>query len=380
MSTTGMQCGIFMTPYNPPSRTAREVFDWAVDIARIADEAGYADYMIGEHYTLAWENIPMPEVIIAACAHSTKQIRFAPMSHLLPYHDPATLAIRIGWLSQIMEGRYFLGISPGGHHTDAILHGFNGIGELGKRQIEAMRLMERVWERKPFMEKGEFFQAGFPGPETMPEYHVDIANNNPFGGRDKLEVAVTGLSMNSNSMRFAQAQAIAQRATGIPGYDIPEVERRFLKALRVDGIDKVYPGTDKVPPLPNPKMEIENAKLQGKKMQLDNDRYKFILNLRLEVKKVLAQIALMEAQAAQALAGVDGTRAGIQLQAMDTAITAMKAHADLLDKQAAALESQGDNSAGNVGGSVSGMAQSAGNAGAVPASPDMEGGAEGPMG
>ena len=203
MSTTGMQCGIFMTPYNPPSRTARQVFDWAVDIARIADEAGYADFMIGEHYTLAWENIPMPEAIISACAHTTKNIRFAPMSHLLPYHDPATLAVRIGWLSQVMEGRYFLGISPGGHHTDAILHGFNGIGELGKRQIEAMRLMERVWERKPFMEKGEFYQAGFPGPDTMPEYHVDIANNNPFGGREKLEVAVTGLSMNSNSMRFA---------------------------------------------------------------------------------------------------------------------------------------------------------------------------------
>ena len=33
-----MQCGIFMTPYNPPSRTPRQVFDWAVDIARIADE------------------------------------------------------------------------------------------------------------------------------------------------------------------------------------------------------------------------------------------------------------------------------------------------------------------------------------------------------
>jgi len=63
-----MQCGIFMTPYNPPSRTPRQVFDWAVDIARIADEAGFADYMIGEHYTLGWENIPMPEAIIAACA------------------------------------------------------------------------------------------------------------------------------------------------------------------------------------------------------------------------------------------------------------------------------------------------------------------------
>jgi len=46
-----MQCGVFMTPYNPPSRTPRQVFDWAVKIAQICDDAGYSDFMIGEHYT-----------------------------------------------------------------------------------------------------------------------------------------------------------------------------------------------------------------------------------------------------------------------------------------------------------------------------------------
>lgn len=206
MSTTGMQCGVFMTPYNPPSRTPRQVFDWAVDIAKIADDAGYADYMIGEHYTLAWENIPLPEAIIAACAQTTKTIRFAPMAHLLPYHDPATLAIRIGWLSQVMEGRYFLGVAPGGHHTDAILHGYESIGTLPKEQLEALHLMERVWERKPFVEEKGRFKAGFPGPDTMPEYWVEIADNNPYGGREALEIAVTGLSMNSKSMEFAGAR------------------------------------------------------------------------------------------------------------------------------------------------------------------------------
>ncbi|MFD2138331.1 LLM class flavin-dependent oxidoreductase [Novosphingobium resinovorum] len=156
-----MQCGIFMTPYNPPHRTARQIFDWALDIARIADEAGYVDFMIGEHYTLGWENIPMPEAVIAACAQTTKNIRFAPMAHLLPYHDPATLAIRIGWLSQVMEGRYFLGVAPGGHHTDAILHGFESISELPPRQLEALHLMERVWE-EALPRKGQVLSGRFP--------------------------------------------------------------------------------------------------------------------------------------------------------------------------------------------------------------------------
>lgn len=198
-----MQCGIFHTPYNPPSRTPRQIFEWSLEIARVADEAGFADFMIGEHYTLAWENIPLPEAIIAAAAPMTQRIRFAPMAHLLPYHDPATLAIRIGWLPQVLEGRYFLGVAPGGHHTDAILHGFDGIGDLGVRQLEALDLMEKVWRREPFREKGQFFQAGFPGPNDMPAYSVEIANNSPWGGREAMEVAVTGLSMNSSSMKFA---------------------------------------------------------------------------------------------------------------------------------------------------------------------------------
>jgi alkanesulfonate monooxygenase SsuD/methylene tetrahydromethanopterin reductase-like flavin-dependent oxidoreductase (luciferase family) len=198
-----MQCGIFHTPYNPPSRTPREIFDWSLDIAEVADQAGFTDFMIGEHYTLAWENIPLPEAIIAGAARITKQIRFAPMAHLLPYHDPSTLAIRIGWLSQVLEGRYFLGVAPGGHHTDAILHGFEDLSSLPPRQLEALDLMEKVWKREPFREKGQYFQAGFPGPDNMPGYDVQIADNGPYGGRDNLEIAVTGLSMNSSSMKFA---------------------------------------------------------------------------------------------------------------------------------------------------------------------------------
>ncbi|MDD2126954.1 LLM class flavin-dependent oxidoreductase [Pseudomonas monteilii] len=198
-----MQAGFFHTPYNLPTRTARQMFDWSLKLAQVCDEAGFADFMIGEHSTLAWENIPCPEIIIGAAAPLTKNIRFAPMAHLLPYHNPASLAIQVGWLSQILEGRYFLGVAPGGHHTDAILHGFEGIGPLQEQMFEALELMEKVWARKPFMEKGKFFQAGFPGPDTMPEYDVEIADNSPWGGREALEIAVTGLTKNSSSLKWA---------------------------------------------------------------------------------------------------------------------------------------------------------------------------------
>ena len=198
-----MKCGFFHTPYNLPSRTPRQVFDWSLRLASLLDQAGYVDFMIGEHYTLAWENIPCPEIIIGAAAPLTKTIRFAPMAHLLPYHNPATLATQIGWLSQVLEGRYFLGVAPGGHHTDAILHGYEGIGDLQSQMFEALELMEKVWARKQFRQKTANFQAGYPGDSDMIFYPVELAANGPWGGREKLEIAVTGLSKNSSTLKWA---------------------------------------------------------------------------------------------------------------------------------------------------------------------------------
>lgn len=198
-----MQCGFFHTPYVLPHRTARQVFDWSLQLAAATDEAGFKDFMIGEHYTLAWENIPCPEIVIGAAAAVTKNIRFAPMAHLLPYHNPATLAIQVGWLSQVLQGRYFLGVAPGGHHTDAILHGFPNINDLQGQMMESLELMEKVWERKPFRQEGPHFKAGYPGDDDMPGYRVELADNSPWGGRENMEIAVTGLSLNSSSLKWA---------------------------------------------------------------------------------------------------------------------------------------------------------------------------------
>jgi len=198
-----MKCGIFHTPYNLPNRSKRELFDWSLKLAQVTDQAGFSDFMIGEHYTLAWENIPCPDIIIGAAAALTKNIRFAPMAHLLAYHNPATLAIRIGWLSQVLEGRYFLGVAPGGHHTDAILHGHEDIKKLQAQMFEALELMEKVWKQEPFREVTENFRAGYPGKDDFPGYEVEYADNGPWKGRENLEIAVTGLTKNSSSLKWA---------------------------------------------------------------------------------------------------------------------------------------------------------------------------------
>src|ERR1700722_8874349 len=100
-----MKAGIFHVPYMRPERNAKETFDWSMRCAVAADEVGFSDFMVGEHATQAWENVPSPEIVIGAAAHLTERLRFAPMAHLLPLHFPGSLAIQPGWLSQGLGGR-----------------------------------------------------------------------------------------------------------------------------------------------------------------------------------------------------------------------------------------------------------------------------------
>lgn len=202
-----MKSGIFHVPYMRPERTPREVFDYSVLIAREADQAGFADFMVGEHATQGWESVPNPEIVIGACARETERLRFAPMAHLLGLHQPGSLAIQVGWLSQVLQGRYFLGVGPGAYPRDAIIRGQAAdLSEARPRRDEALEIMQRVWKREPFHFEGEYFTGGFPEEEPAGEdghqEHV-MPNFAPWGGPENLEIAVTALSHNSSSMRYA---------------------------------------------------------------------------------------------------------------------------------------------------------------------------------
>lgn len=188
---------MFQTPFVRPERTPRQVFEWALRQAVHADRVGFSEYWIGEHATLNWEGIPSPELVIAAAALQTSQIKFGPLAHLLPYHHPATLAIQTAWLSQILEGRYMLGVATGAYPTDAAVRGITDMSKNHAMMIEAIDIMERVWKGEPFQFEGEYWKAGFP--EADPK--KPLRDVRPWGGT--MPMAMTGLSAPSPSIGFA---------------------------------------------------------------------------------------------------------------------------------------------------------------------------------
>lgn len=213
-----MECGVFHTPYMRPGRKDRETFEYSLMLAKACDSFGYRDFMVGEHGMQAWENIPNPELLIVAAGMQTERMRFGPMAHIVPLHNPSSLAIQVGYTSQLLGERYFLGVGAGSWENEALLRGQPGdLSEAHPRLLEGLEVMDKVWRRQPFEHEGKFYKAAWLAEgidagsaahhdafdvKDGEEYHA-LADHSPYGGVDGLEIAMTGLSQNSPSHKLA---------------------------------------------------------------------------------------------------------------------------------------------------------------------------------
>lgn len=128
----------------------------------------------------------------------------------------------------------------------------------------------------------------------------------------------------SESMRIQTALTISERARMVPGYDIGATERNLHIAMQLQGAEALYPGPDKVPPLPNPKVQVEEMKLKFKAQELEFEKQKFVGTLQEEQKLNQAKIIQLTAQAEQLAAEAQSTENGHQIALIESMIGMMK--------------------------------------------------------
>jgi len=145
-----------------------------------------------------------------------------------------------------------------------------------------------------------------------------------YQGDPDLIVPSADPSITSEQARLQRAIAVRQAAYSAPGYDLEKVEREYLKAMQVEGIDMLYPGPGKVPPLPNPKMAIEEKRLEAKKMQIQADVQLRIAEMQEQRQLNAAKILELQAKAAKELAEAGGIQTGHQIAAFEAAMGALK--------------------------------------------------------
>lgn len=138
----------------------------------------------------------------------------------------------------------------------------------------------------------------------------------------------------SEQMRVQLAMMVADRARAVPGYNIEATERNLHRAINLEASEVLYPGPDKVPPLPNPKVQVEQMKVQVAQMKLEIQKQEMLLNIQEQRRLNDAQITKLFAQAEQLSAQAQATEDGHQIELINALIGAARAHNDHLAAQA----------------------------------------------
>ena len=154
-----MKLGYFTMPLHPPSRpwvdTLRE--DRAAIL--LCDRLGYTEAYVGEHATDAAETITSCATFLASLVHDTQRIKLGTGTLNLPNSHPVTVATTVAMLDHLLEGRFIMGISPGGLPSD--MEAFENLGKDRARMfLECINHVLAIWAGEPPYDlKGEIWNV-----------------------------------------------------------------------------------------------------------------------------------------------------------------------------------------------------------------------------
>ncbi len=152
-----MKIGYFTMPIHPASRNYTQTLKEDREAVLLADRLGYVEAFIGEHITDVCETIPSALSFIASVANDTKQIKLGPGTLNLPNSHPAQLAAHVSMIDHMLEGRFILGIGPGGLRSDWEVFG-NLDADRNAMFVECIDHMLAIWAGEaPYDIEGRFW-------------------------------------------------------------------------------------------------------------------------------------------------------------------------------------------------------------------------------
>jgi len=199
-----VKLGYFTMPLHPPQRNYVETLKEDREAILLADRLGFSEALVGEHVTDIAESVTNCAVFLASLAHDTKTIKLGTGTLNLPNGHPAQLAATVSMLDNMLEGRFLVGISPGGLPSDWEV--FENMGRNRAAMfVECINHMIAIWTGDaPYNLKGEFWnistektmipdigQGIIPKPYQKPHPPIVVTAVEPFS-RGVTEAAKRG--------------------------------------------------------------------------------------------------------------------------------------------------------------------------------------------
>src|SRR6184192_1133313 len=88
--------GMFIMPFHDPAKPLGQCYDEDLELIVRADELGFSEFWVGEHHTMKYENIVMPEIFIARALGETRRIRLGPALAFLDHLSKGRLNLCFG--------------------------------------------------------------------------------------------------------------------------------------------------------------------------------------------------------------------------------------------------------------------------------------------
>jgi alkanesulfonate monooxygenase SsuD/methylene tetrahydromethanopterin reductase-like flavin-dependent oxidoreductase (luciferase family) len=191
-----MRLGMFMMPVHPPQRPMADTLEEDTAKSLYADELGFEELWMGEHYSATTEPFPSPFMFMAGLVPRTRNLRFGTAVINLPNHHPVIVAAEAAQFDHMSRGRFEFGIGPGGLVSDMeLFDNFDHHVRTG-RMMESIDMIERIWLQDPPYEfKGEFYDIhvrksivpnlgiGYmPKPYQKPRPPISISVGSPNSG------------------------------------------------------------------------------------------------------------------------------------------------------------------------------------------------------
>ncbi len=188
-----------MMPVHPPGRSLTDTLAENTTKSIYADELGFHELWMGEHFSATTEPFPSPLMFLAALIPQTKNILLGTAVINLPNHHPAIVAAEAAQFDHMSGGRFMFGVGSGGLAPDFELFDVFDGPVRQRKFLESIDLILKIWAQDPPYDlQGEFWRiqikkvivpelgfGGMPKPlqKPHPPVHVSIGSPNSATAR-----------------------------------------------------------------------------------------------------------------------------------------------------------------------------------------------------
>jgi alkanesulfonate monooxygenase SsuD/methylene tetrahydromethanopterin reductase-like flavin-dependent oxidoreductase (luciferase family) len=149
---------------------AMRTYEEHLEAWELMDGLGYYGVGFNEHHTSPYGLMNSPNLMAAAAAQRTKNLKLLIYGNVLPVHEPLRLAEELAMLDNLSKGRIISGFVRG-IPREYVVYGVP-FPESRGRFNEAWEIISRAWTEETFSYEGEFWSyknvAIWPRPVQQP--------------------------------------------------------------------------------------------------------------------------------------------------------------------------------------------------------------------